>query len=216
MWLFVDFDGTLVDSLNVARLVYEGFVVSCGGQPSDDEFRSLNGPSLSEIVERIALRVGEKSDRSTLLHRYTTMWAAGYDTIQPKAGAMRLLHEARGRGLKIAIVTSASRRFVERYVQRAGWGGLIDQTVSGDQVAQSKPDPAIYQVALGCTEASAGDVLALEDSINGIKAAVAAGIQVVVGLADGGAYSHTAAQLRSVGATRVIATLDDFFAGDAA
>jgi HAD superfamily hydrolase (TIGR01509 family) len=216
MWLFVDFDGTLVDSLNVARLVYQRFVASCGGQPSDDEFHSLNGPSLAEIVERISQRLGLTADRSALLERYTTLWAVGYDTVEPKAGATQLLQQAQARGLRTALVTSASAQLVDRYVSRSGWGDLIDETVSGDQVAQSKPDPAIYHLALRRAGVDAAATLALEDSINGVKAAAAARIGTVVGLADGGAHAHTAAQLRSAGARRVIASLGEFFGGTSA
>jgi beta-phosphoglucomutase-like phosphatase (HAD superfamily) len=119
MWLFVDFDGTLVDSLNVARLVYERFVADCGGQPDDAEFRALNGPSLPEIVDRITSRLGMKSvrgmkaDQALLLERYEAFWASGYDSVQPKAGALDLLRAARARGLNTAIVTSAKARFVD-------------------------------------------------------------------------------------------------------
>jgi putative hydrolase of the HAD superfamily len=213
MWLFVDFDGTLVDSLNVARLVYERFVISCGGKPDDGEFRALNGPSLSEIVDIIATRLELAADRSQLLERYDAIWATSYDAVQPKSGAADLLREAQTRGLQTAIVTSASARFIERYATRLGWNALIDQTISGDEVKRSKPDPAIYRAALSRTGAVASAVKALEDSINGVRAAVAAGISVV-GLADDGPHGFGRDELLSAGASRVIDSLADFFGGD--
>jgi HAD superfamily hydrolase (TIGR01509 family) len=211
MWLFVDFDGTLVDSLNVARSVYDRFVVDCGGQPDDAEFRSLNGPSLSEIVDRIADRLGIKDDRTQLLGRYENLWTSGYQSVLPKPGALGLLREARIRGLQTAIVTSAGARFVADYLSRVDWTALIDQTISGDQVARSKPDPEIYQRALLQTGARPMVVRALEDSVNGVRAAVGAGISTV-GFCDGSSHSQSSEQLRAAGASRVIGRLNEFFA----
>jgi beta-phosphoglucomutase len=215
MWLFVDFDGTLVDSLKVALVVYQRFVAEFGGQPDETEFRALNGPSLPEIVNTIADRCGIEVDRAQLLDRYAAIWAQAYQSVLPKEGSTEFLREAHLRGFKTAIVTSARREFVAKYIEKGGWSGLVDQTISGDEVPRSKPDPAIYLLALAQTGADTTTVQALEDSVNGIRAAVAAGIPAV-GLADRSDHSCSPEQLQSAGAVRVIGALNEFFAGQPA
>lgn len=212
MWLFLDFDGTLVDSLNVARQVYERFVESCGGRPDDEEFRALNGPSLSEIVDLIADRRELAGDRGPLRERYSSFWSEAYPFVSPKRGASELLHEARKRGLELAIVSSARTSFLRPYLSQQRWDALVACVVSGDEVTRSKPDSEIYRLALHRTGAAASDVEVLEDAVNGVRSAVGAGIAVVA-LADGGSYGATAEQLLAAGAARVIAALSEFFEG---
>jgi HAD superfamily hydrolase (TIGR01509 family) len=212
-WLFVDFDGTLVESLGVARSVYETFVKMCGGRPDDAEFRALNGPSLREIVDIIAIRLSSSVDRTELCRRYTDLWQLAYAGVAPKSGATGLLQEARARGVRVAIVSSAKATFLDAFVSRHNWGDLVDRTISGDDVPRSKPDPAIYLLALERSGTEPNAVEAIEDSVSGVVAAARAGLRVV-GLADGGEHASSSDELRRAGAARVISRLSGYFGSE--
>ncbi|GET40122.1 HAD-superfamily hydrolase, subfamily IA, variant 3 [Microseira wollei NIES-4236] len=81
-------------------------------------------------------------------------------------------------------------------------------------VARPKPLPDIYLHAARCMEADVSDCLAIEDSISGIKAAVAAGIGQIIGYVGGTHISNDERIIRadalfSAGAQQVIEQMQD-------
>jgi beta-phosphoglucomutase-like phosphatase (HAD superfamily) len=79
----------------------------------------------------------------------------------------------------MAVATSTRTK---RATEKLGDAGLLDYfkiVIGGDQVEQGKPDPEIYLKAASALSSAPSRCLALEDSANGVKAAVAAGMTVV-------------------------------------
>jgi beta-phosphoglucomutase-like phosphatase (HAD superfamily) len=56
----------------------------------------------------------------------------------------------------------------------------FEHVLAGDVVSKKKPDPEIYDLALSRTGLRPEEAFAVEDSRNGVAAAKAAGLQVVV------------------------------------
>jgi HAD superfamily hydrolase (TIGR01509 family) len=77
------------------------------------------------------------------------------------------------------LVTTASSANVAQILHHLGIGTLFDHIVTGDDVASPKPDPEGYLRCLSSLHASAATSLAFEDSPTGIRAARAAGLQVM-------------------------------------
>jgi HAD superfamily hydrolase (TIGR01509 family) len=115
------------------------------------------------------------------LHRrkteiYTGMVASGRVMLRP--GIERLIGEAREAGIRLAIASTTSRANVIALLgHRSEWFEVI---ACGEDAARKKPDPQVYQLVLSRMGLPAGECLALEDSANGVRAACAAGIDVVV------------------------------------
>jgi beta-phosphoglucomutase len=87
---------------------------------------------------------------------------------------------------KLAIVTGAIRSEVELVLQQARIGMYFDTIVAGDEISQSKPDPAGYLLAIDRLNKLYPDLhllpsecLAIEDTFAGIQAVKSAGIQAV-------------------------------------
>ncbi|MBX3196806.1 MAG: HAD-IA family hydrolase [Labilithrix sp.] len=210
-WLFSDLDGTLADTLAVAHRVYERFAEDAGFTPTAEEFAELNGPSLSEVVDLLARRYRLPGEHEALLGKYHRLWSEGVVHVEAKPGAQELFEEAEERSIEIAIVTSGSASFAELFLARNGWRDRVKLVISGDDVTRSKPDPAIYRLALQCAQCMPSSALAVEDSPNGVAAAVAAGIPVVA-LADGALHSASPESLVARGAGAVVPGLADVFA----
>lgn len=94
-------------------------------------------------------------------------------------GVERYLEEARRLGLKTAIASSSSRDWVLEHLRRFELEDRFEAVVCREDVERTKPDPALYCVALQRLSADPNDAIALEDSSNGIRAAKAAGIYCV-------------------------------------
>lgn len=188
--LLLDYDGTLADSLGFMRATYERFLASHGAAGSADEFQSLNGPPLVEVVRRLRERHGLTAPLDELLAQYRGLLAAGQHALPPSSGARALLMAARQRGYRTAVVTSADAAVVGAWLERCDLQSLVSTVVGGDLVARGKPDPEPYRIALRQLGCAAERSIAVEDSPLGATAAVAAGIRTYVLRSPSSATAH--------------------------
>ena len=96
-----------------------------------------------------------------------------------KNGVIELLHDLKILGVSTAVATSTS---ISRATQKLNSSGILnhfDLVVGGDQVERSKPFPDIYLKAAELLRVRPERCLALEDSENGVRAALAAGMTVI-------------------------------------
>jgi HAD superfamily hydrolase (TIGR01509 family) len=90
-------------------------------------------------------------------------------------GLVELLEALERHNIPKAIATSSGRSFVEEVLGRFGFVPRFQFILTGDDVTEGKPHPEIYQKAARQFGLEPGEVLVLEDSSNGCRAAVAAG-----------------------------------------
>src|SRR5581483_3906986 len=95
-------------------------------------------------------------------------------------GVKELIVDAKARGLCLAVASSSSQRWVAGHLARLGLLDYFDALVCGDEVERTKPYPDVYLRALEKLDANAGQVVAFEDSLNGMLAARRAGLFCVV------------------------------------
>lgn len=120
------------------------------------------------------------------LHRaktrhYTALLAEGRIPLRP--GVKRLLLEARAAGLRLAVATTTTPENVSallRYSLAEDAMEWFEVIAAGDIVPAKKPAPDIYEWALCELRLGPQDCLAFEDSRNGLKASLGAGIRTLV------------------------------------
>ena len=136
---------------------------------------------------------------------YTALVQSGALGLRP--GVRRLIGEVAAAGIPQAIVTTSARQAVQALLERQlpehrQWLGFW---VCGEDVQRKKPAPDGYAVALERLALPPGRVLAIEDSANGVQAAVAAGLGVLVtrsassALEPAAAFASAAAELDQLG-----------------
>lgn len=178
--VLVDFDGTLVDSMPALRECYRSFLEYYGIESCEKDFRSLIGPSLLEIVENLRLKYSLPGSSESLYGHYSDLVRNAYaNKISLFPGALEVLQETKRRGIKIAIVTSASLSLLETFLSRFELLNFFDALIAGIDHEASKPSPAIYLRALKTLGVSEKEAIAVEDSTNGIASAEAAGLYVI-------------------------------------
>lgn len=89
---------------------------------------------------------------------------------------LRLAHQA---GCLTALTTLSKRRDVDHVISALDIAPMLDLVITAEDVSRAKPDPEIYLLAAQRLSASAAECLVLEDSVNGLQAALAAGMNVV-------------------------------------
>ena len=101
--------------------------------------------------------------------------AEGRVVVRP--GARELLNEVAATGIPYALVTGSQRPFTDAVLASTGFRFPV--TVTGDDVARTKPDPEPYLLAAKLLDADPEQCVALEDSPNGVASATSAGCLVV-------------------------------------
>ena len=180
-WLFFDLDGTLADSVEAIYQAYLAFMARFDLKGDREEFSMLNGPSLPEIVEILRRRHHLGKRAWGLLDSFRNCVKESYkNRVKPVAGAEEVLAELCKRGYRLVLVTSGEKAVADVFLKRYDWGRFFRARVFGDDVSRTKPHGDIYIHALETVGAEAGQVLVIEDSPNGVRAAKAAGLNVVL------------------------------------
>jgi HAD superfamily hydrolase (TIGR01509 family) len=99
--------------------------------------------------------------------------------LAPMPGLVELLDALERERIPKAIATSSRRAFVERVLGTFGYQPRFAHILTSEDITHGKPDPEIYLKAAARLGLSPGEILVLEDSQNGCRAAVAAGAVTV-------------------------------------
>jgi HAD superfamily hydrolase (TIGR01509 family) len=99
--------------------------------------------------------------------------------VPARAGAVRLLDELAAARVTVAVATTGSRSWVEPLLDRHFGLARFAHVVTGEDVAQTKPHPEAYEIALRRLGIDAGEAVAIEDSDNGVRSARGAGVPVL-------------------------------------
>jgi HAD superfamily hydrolase (TIGR01509 family) len=174
-----DFDGLILDTELASRAGWELLYRDHGHELPVDMWATLVGTTHApwDPMAHLEELVGEPLDREVLNERRYAHEIALIEAEELRPGIEEYLAAARLRGLKRAIVSSSSRRWVDMHLERleetVGWDAIC--TADGDP-ARAKPAPILYLEALAALGVAATEAVALEDSPNGVLAAKAAGI----------------------------------------
>ncbi|MBU1426328.1 MAG: HAD-IA family hydrolase [Gammaproteobacteria bacterium] len=112
---------------------------------------------------------------------YTAALRDGHIPLRP--GIKRLITDAHKAGLKLAIATTTSPENVAALLEVGlgkDWNKYFDAIGCGDIVPAKKPAPDIYNWVLNELKLAPQDCIALEDSSNGLRSSLAAGIKTYI------------------------------------
>jgi HAD superfamily hydrolase (TIGR01509 family) len=172
----------------------------------------VEAAGLPRDAEGQAAAVARWHARKTAI--YTEMVAAG--SLPPRPGIRRLIAEAQDVGWRLGVASTSAEASVRAILDVAAGparAGRFDLLLAGDVVARKKPAPDIYQLAVERLGVAPVEVLVIEDSRNGLLAAIGAGLRCLVTVSDYTAkedFSEAAMVVTSLGdpggeATRVMA-----------
>lgn len=162
--------------------LYGELLAVTGGKERIRFFIERYKPALKNDVN-LADMIAELHQAKTRI--YTELLATGKIPLRP--GVKRLLQEAKEAGLKLAIATTTTPENVMALLNYTlgedslNWFEVI---AAGDIVPAKKPAPDIYLWALKKLQLSADECLAFEDSENGLKSSLGAGIKTVITIND--------------------------------
>jgi HAD superfamily hydrolase (TIGR01509 family) len=177
--LLFDFDGLILNSELTEYLSWQEIFHVYGRPFPLAEWQHNIGSTSFDPYAYLETQIGRPVDRQTLEpQRRQRDWALlEKESIMP--GVVDYLQSARESGLHIGLASSSRHSWVDGHLQRLGLTAYFDVVACRDDVADCpKPDPAVYHFVLAQLGVSPHRALALEDSLNGVKAAKAAGVWV--------------------------------------
>ena len=175
--LIFDFDGLIVDSETPGFQAWSEVFAAHGGSLPFDKYSAcigtIGGFDLHAYLEEQTGRRFERGDLETACNKRWHELMQG----QPlRDGIAECLASARARGLKLAIASSSTQKWVTHNLRRFKLLDYFDTVCTSDFVDAVKPDPALYLLALERLGVAPDQAIAFEDSPNGILAAKRAGI----------------------------------------
>ncbi len=194
--IIFDVDGTLADTENGHRKSFNKAFADCGLDWSWDVVMYDKLLKVTGGKERIKYFVSDFltdfdkpdnfDDFVKHLHKvktahYTSMLGEGHIPLRP--GIKQLIEEAHAAGITLAIATTTTPQNVSALLEVAlgkDWEKYFAANGCGDIVPHKKPAPDIYFWVLEQLGLSGADCIALEDSENGLRSSLNAGIKTYV------------------------------------
>jgi HAD superfamily hydrolase (TIGR01509 family) len=174
-----DMDGVLVDSEPVYYRIEQDLFRSLNLTIPPEVHHSFVGMSMKMIWRKIKSENPLDLTEEELANLHKKLIIRGFKTVNdltPIPGILQLIKFLIAGDIKIALASSSSRELIEIVLSRTDTKRYFPIIVSGDDVEQSKPAPDIFLTAVEILSVDKENSIIIEDSANGVSAAVKAGI----------------------------------------
>jgi len=192
-------DGVIVDSHPAHRFAWREFLQTIGTKVSERELDFIvDGRKREDILVHFLGPLSQVELEQYGRLKDDLFWQVASEII-PIPGAFEFIEHLHGAGISMAVATSASARRTHSMLSRAGLLTHFCAVITGEEVRNGKPDPAIYRLACQRIHCPSNAAVAVEDAAAGIQAAKGAGLRCV-----GIAGDKSGEQLTAAGADCVL------------
>jgi len=175
-----DLDGTLIDSMGIWFDVDREFLTKRGIVPPKNFFDDIKGGnSFVETAQFFKDRFSLDESTDEIMDEWTKMVAHHYKyQVKLKSNATDLLNYLKEKNIKLAVGTSNSLYLTKTVLQANDVLSFFDVIVAGDDDIKGKPFPDIFLKAAELINEQPQNILVVEDTLSGVKAAKNAKIKV--------------------------------------
>jgi HAD superfamily hydrolase (TIGR01509 family) len=176
-----DMDGVLVNSEPLHFSVEKVIFRELGVDVSAEEHHALVGMSPLEIWQVLKQRHDLPDEAVMLKNREADRKVERFSEMEIPLvpGVVDLLQELKDSDISLALASSSPRRLIELFIRKTGTASYFGKVLSGEEVEQGKPAPDIFLRAADMLGVAPPDCTVIEDSHNGMRAALAAGMRCV-------------------------------------
>ena len=176
-----DLDGTLIDSERYYFSIWQELMAREVYCLEKDFYQSVVGSPTSILKEMFQEHFGEIPMFDQLFEEFMARrkQAQAQAVFPITKGCFEYLAYLSKRGIICGIVTSSYQKEAESILENLKLARFFSFGVYGDQVNKGKPDPEIYHKAIEVAQRPVDQIVVYEDSPNGIRSAVAAGLSCV-------------------------------------
>ena len=174
-----DLDGVLIDSEQVWDAAREDLVRERGGTWDERATTDMMGMSSKEwssyMHDRLGVPMTPAEINDDVVRRVASTYEHGLPLLPHALETVREL----AAHWPLGLASSSNRPIIDLVLERAGVRACFAAVVSSEEVARGKPAPDVYLAAARELDVDPKDCAAVEDSTNGIKSAVAAGMRTI-------------------------------------
>ncbi len=175
--IIFDMDGLMVDSEPIARQGWENFLASFGQKLNEQTYERMVGLRFDESAKIVQTTYNLPISSQKVAELKEAEMAKLLSIKLPvMPGLHNLIHYINAQRLPWAVATSSRRYHALNVLNQLGLSDNCHAIAAGNEVANGKPAPDIYLLAASRLDIAPEDCLALEDSVPGGKAAIAAGM----------------------------------------
>ncbi|MEU3899524.1 HAD family hydrolase [Streptomyces sp. NPDC045251] len=176
-----DNDGVLVDSEPISNRLLAGYLSELGHPTSyEDSLRDYMGAAMHRVHDLVLERTGRKlpEDFDDVFHR--RVFAAFEENLEPVPGVVGLLEKLAVDGVPYCVASSGSHERIRVGHRKTGLDRWFDdgRIFSSQDVGRGKPAPDLFLYAAERMGVAPERCVVVEDSPLGVRAAVAAGMDV--------------------------------------
>jgi HAD superfamily hydrolase (TIGR01509 family) len=203
-----DCDGVLVDSevlaLDVELAMLAGHGLTFSREDYVTRFMGLSYERFHAVIDAEAVqRLGAPLPQDFRTELAARLRRTMIERLTAIPGAEAAVAAAR---LPKAVASSSTREGLERKLRQVGlWDSFAPHVYSAEHVTHAKPAPDLFLHAAAQLDVAPGDCLVIEDSVNGVRAGIAAGMTVWGFLGGGHADDGLATRLTAAGASEILA-----------
>ena len=203
-----DCDGVLVDSEPIANEVSAAWITRLGWSMDAVEARArflgLSDAAMFALIEK---QIGRAITADEIAQNHMQLTARFETELQAVPGVAAVVADLAARAIPMAVASSGERAKIFANLAKVGLLSYFgDHISSATEVAEAKSAPDVYLLAARKAGFAPSACLAIEDSPNGVLAAVRAGMKVI-----GFASETPSSALRAAGAHQVFATMAEVF-----
>ena len=177
--IFIDFDGTLVNTVPMLYQNYLSFLRHFSYFGTKEEFSELMGPSIKEFVPILKKKYHLKPSNQELYKLYLKNLPQSYKFVEYMPGALEFLKYAKENHFCLSLVTSTPKELLDYAIEPLKLNHYFSLIITADNVKKTKPSPEIYLLALKNNHIKSDQAITIEDSFNGIVASKNAHIQTI-------------------------------------
>lgn len=205
--IIFDMDGVLVDSEPVIEAAAIAGLKEYGVDAETEDFEPFIGKGEDRYIGGVAEKYGLEYKTEMKDRVYEIYLDIVEEEIKLYSGVKGVLERLEEEGFNLGLASSADLIKIKANLKVAGIPReKFAVILSADDVENTKPDPEIYEMAAQKLNADPENCLVLEDSLSGVEAARAAGMDCL-----GVTTSFSRQELKSAGANYVGEKVEDVF-----
>lgn len=187
-----DMDGVLTDSEPLINAAAIAMFRERGVAVAPEDFRPFIGTGEDRYIGGVAEKYGVALDLSAAKRRtYEIYLELVPRELRAFPGAVAFVHQCRAAGLRLAVASSADLIKIHANLRQIGLPPDVwDAVVSAEDAVHKKPAPDLFLAAARKLALTPAQCVVIEDAVNGVQAAKAAGMRCLAV-----AQSFPAAQL---------------------
>lgn len=176
-----DMDGLMFDTEQINYRAFSEIVKEEGYEPTFEQFIAFLGLNAQSIQKLYRTYYGEDVDAQGLYKKVgqRSRKIAKEEGVPVKKGLRELLSVLKEKGIPCAVASGSDLDVIQAHLKQTGLTENFDQVVSSRGIKRGKPFPDIFLNICEHFQIKPEDTLVLEDSTNGVQAALSGNIPVI-------------------------------------